>query len=175
VADAQIHRRGRKRRARDVVDEFLTATKNRDLATLAKVSIVGFPGEVQSWRIARVTAPREELFDLTEAQRKLNNARAARDAKMEQGNEVELGRIQSRVDRLRREVEQQREAARKSLETWSPIDEFEGEIDVSEVEVSVRSPNGSEQTFSLTVKRYRLIHSPDTTRPMARWVVTEIQ
>ena len=44
----------------DVVDVFLGATKEDDLATLASVSVVGFPGEIESWRVSRVAASQVE-------------------------------------------------------------------------------------------------------------------
>ena len=96
------------RSQQDVVHEFVSATKNQDLATLAKVSIVPLPYEIASWRITRTATLREKLFDLEKLQRKLSQARAARDAAVAENNEAERLRIQSRIDRLRRGLEEQR-------------------------------------------------------------------
>ena len=163
------------RSRQDVVHEFVSATKNQDLATLAKVSIVPLPFEIASWRITRAATPREEPFDLEEMQRKLSQARAARDAAVAENNEAERLRIQSRIDRLRRGLEEQREAARKSLRTWSPIDQLQGVVEVAEVEVNLHSPQGDERTFSLTMKRYSLGNPQTGTRPPAEWIVTGIE
>ncbi len=163
------------RSQQDVANEFVSATKNRDLVTLAKISIVPLPFEVASWRITRTTTPREEPFDREEIQRKLNQARAARNAALAENNEAERLRIQFRIDRLRRELEEQREAARKSLRTWSPIDALEGRVEVVEVEVNVQSKQSDERTFSLTMKKYSLENPQTGTRPPAEWIVTEIE
>ncbi len=165
------------RSQRDVAHEFVSASKNQDLATLAKVSIVPLPfepSEIASWRITGSSTPREETFDLEGIQRKLSQARAARDAALAANDEAERLRIQSRVDRLRAELEEQREAARKSLRTWSPIDELVGAVEVGEVEVSLRPPEGIERSFSLTLKRYLLAHPQTGVRPAADWIVTAI-
>jgi hypothetical protein len=150
----------------DVVDEYLTATRDRDLATLARTSVVGFPSEVSSWHVHEVTAREKEPFRLKELQDGLDQARQSRDAQL--GDEP--GEIQS----LRHEVEQEREAARKSLETWSPIDDFDGEVDVAVVLVTVESDEG-EGLYYLTLKRYNLIHREDGSEPSARWIVTAVQ
>lgn len=162
------------RSQQDVVNEFVSASKNQDLATLAKVSIVPLPFEIASWRITRTATPREEPFNLEEIQRKLSQARAARDAALAANDETERLRIQTRVDRLRAELGEQREAARKSLRTWSPIDEFEGTVEVSEVEVEIRSPRGDDGAFFLTMKRFSLENSQTGARPPAEWILTRI-
>ena len=159
----------------DSVEVFLTATKNRDLATLARVSVVGLPGEVLAWQVLQTTTSQVETFPVENIQRRLNAARAARDAQLKVTGAVEdVERIQFRVERLRGELEREREAARKSVATWSPIDEFDGEVDVRDVTVKVRSRDG-ERTYSLTLKRYRLVHSENGARPPSRWIVTAVQ
>ena len=163
------------RSQRDVVNEFVSASKDRDLATLAKVSMVPLPFEIASWRITRTATPREESFDLEESQRKLSQARAARDVAEADSNEAERLRLQSRIERLRRDLEEQREAARKSLHTWSSIDQLRGVVEVAEVEVNLQSPQGDESTFSLTMKRYSLGNPQSGTRPPAEWIVTEVE
>ena len=163
------------RSQRDVVNEFVSATKEKDLATLAKVSIVPLSFEIASWRITRTTMPREEPFDFQAVQQRLSQARAARDAALAVDDETERLRIQSRVDRLRVQLEKQREAARKSLRTWSSIDGLVGAVEVSEIELSLRSPEGLVQAYALTLKRYSLAHPETGSRPAADWVVTAIQ
>ena len=163
------------RSQQNVANDFVAATKNQDLATLAKVSIVPLPLEIASWRITRTATRREELFDLEKLQRKLSQARAARDAAVAENNEAERLRIQSRIDRLRRSLEEQREAARKSVRTWSPIDQLQGVVEVAEVEVNLQSPQGNERTFSLTMKRHSLGNPQTGAWPRAEWIVTGIE
>ncbi len=163
------------RSQQDVVNDFVAATKNQDLATLARVSIVPLPYEIASWRITRTATLREELFDLEKLQRKLSQARAARDAALAENNEAERLRIQSRVERFRYELEEQREAARKSVRTWSPIDQLQGVVEVAELEVNLQSPQGDERAFSLTMKRYSLGNPQTGVRPSAEWIVTGIE
>ena len=162
------------RSQQDVANEFLNATMNQDLATLAEVSIVPLPFEIASWRITGSTLPRKEPFAHKEVRRKLSQARAARDAALAANDETKRLRIQTRVDRLRAELDEQREAARKSLRTWSPIDEFEGMVEVSEVEVEIRSPRGDDGSFFLTMKRFSLENSQTGARPPAEWILTKI-
>lgn len=162
----------------DVANEFVSATKNRDLATLAEVSTVPLPfepSEIASWRIKGTSTPREEPFDLEGLQRKLSQARAARDVALAANDEAERLRIQSRVDRLRTELDAQREVARKSLRTWSSIDDFAGRIEIAEVEVSLRAPDGNERFFSLTLEKYSLAHRQSGTRSSAKWIVTRVE
>ncbi len=163
------------RSQQDVANDFVAATKNQDLATLAKVSIVPLPYEIASWRITRTTTLREELFDIEKLQRKVSQARAARGAAVAENNEAERLRIQSRVDRLRRSLEERREAARKSVRTWSPIDQLQGVVEVAEVEVNLQSPQGDERAFSLTMKRYSLGNPQTGAWSRAEWIVTGIK
>jgi hypothetical protein len=167
----------------DVVNAFLEATRDGDLATLAMVSVVGWPGErsqasdIEAWWVTQVTTSRVEPFQLEERQRRLNAARAARDARLQEtgeGEDTELQRIQSRVERLRVGVERERGEARKSVETWAPIDGFRGDIEIRQAEVIVRSPSG-DRRYALTLKRYRLSRSPNESQTASRWIVTAIE
>ena len=167
----------------DVVEAYLAATRDGDLATLAKVSVVGWPGErhqasdIEAWWVTQVTTSQVEPFQLEERQRRLNAARAARDARMKEtgeGEDAELQRIQSRVERLRVVVERERDEASKSVETWAPIDGLQGDVEIRQVEVIVRSPTG-DQRYALTLKRYRLSRSPNESQTASRWIVTAIE
>ena len=167
----------------EVADTFLGATQSGDLAALATVSVVGWPGgkdqasDIEAWWVLQVTPSQVEPFQLEEWQRRLNAARAARDARLQETTEdedAELERIQSRVDRLRGVIEREREEARKSVETWSSIDGLEGDVEVREAEVIVRSPRG-DRRYALTLKRYRLSRPPDVSRIPSRWIVTAIE
>ncbi len=167
----------------DVVNAFLGATRDGDLAALAMVSVVGWPGErpqasdIEAWWVTQVTTSQVEPFQLEERQRRLNAARAARDARLQEtgeGEDTELQRIQSRVERLRVVVERERDEAGKSVETWAPIDGLQGDVEIRQVEVIVRSPTG-DQRYALTLKRYRLSRSPNESRTPSRWIVTAIE
>lgn len=167
----------------DVVDAFLGASRDGDLATLAMVSVVGWPGakvkarDIEAWWVIQVTTSQVEPFQLEERQRRLNAARAARDARMketDEGEDTELQRIQSRVERLRVRVERERGEARKSVETWAPIDGFRGDVEIRQVEVIVRSPSG-DRRYALTLKRYRLSCSPNESQTASWWIVTAIE
>ncbi len=76
---------------------------------------------------------------------------------------------------LRREVDFHREGARKSLLTWSPVDEFDGKEEVREVLVTVKFGEGGGKAFIIIMKRFDLVHTKDGTRPEARWIIMEIQ
>jgi hypothetical protein len=167
----------------DSVNAFVEATRTGDLATLATVSVVGWPNQrvqpsdIEAWWITRITASEDEPFKLDERQQRLNAARDARDARLQEsgeGEDAELSRIQSRVERLRAEIERVREEARKSVETWAPIDESQGGVETRRVEVIVRSPSG-DYHYQLTLKRYRLARSADASPFASRWIVTAIE
>jgi len=167
----------------DVVNAFMEATRDGDLATLARVSVVGWPGDrvlasdIQAWWVTRVAASEVEPFQLEEIQVKLNAARAARDARLQatgEAEDAELERIQSRVERLRIQVEREREEARKSVETWAPIDGFQGDVETRRAEIIVRSPSG-DLPYALILKRYRLSRSSDASPSPSRWIVTAIE
>ncbi|MGH9460854.1 MAG: hypothetical protein ACRD1X_06525 [Vicinamibacteria bacterium] len=167
----------------DVVNAFVEATRTGDLATLATVSVVGWPdqrvraSDILAWWITRITASEDQAFELDERQQRLNAARDARDARLlesGEGEDAELVRIQSRVERLRAEIEREREEARKSVETWAPIDEFQGGVETRRAEVIVRSPTG-DYHYALTLKRYRLSRSAEASPFASRWIVTAIE
>ena len=167
----------------DVVNAFVEATRTGDLATLATVSVVGWPNarvpasDIQAWWITRITESEDKPFELDERQQRLNAARDARDARLQEsgeGEDAELDRIQSRVERLRAEIEREREEARKSVQTWAPIDEFQGGVETRQVEVIVRSPSG-DYHYRLALKRYRLARSADASPFASRWIVTAIE
>lgn len=169
----------------ETVNAFLQATQAGDLGVLAKVSVVGWPGQpavrveasdIEAWWITEVETSQVEPFQLDEWQERLNAARARRDEELrEKGGDAELARIQSRVDRLRLRVEREREQARKSVKTWTPIDGLQGDVEVRRVELVVRSPSGDHHC-ALTLKRYRLSNSSEQ-RPAipSRWIVTAIE
>lgn len=167
----------------DVANAFVEATQTGDLAALATVSVVGWPtgrvppSEIQAWWITRITPSEDQPFQLEEHQQRLNGAREARDARLlvsSTSEDPELDRIQSRVERLREQIEREREEARKSVETWAPIDEFQGGVETRQVEVVVRSPSG-DYHYNLTLKRYQLARSTDASPFNSRWIVTAIQ
>lgn len=167
----------------DTVHAFLEATRDADLATLARVSTVGWPGEqvqpsdMLAWWVNRVSDSERSPFELEERQQRLTNARERRDARLrETGDEedAELQRIQSRVERLRDELEREREEARKSVETWTAVDGFQGDVETCQVDVIVRSPSG-DYYYDLTLKRYALSREPGSGPVPSRWIVTVIE
>jgi hypothetical protein len=167
----------------DVANAFVEATRTGDLATLATVSVVGWPNErvrasdIRAFWVTRVIASENEPFELDEHQQRLNAARDARDARLQEfgeGEDAELERIQSRVERLRVQIEREREEARKSVETWAPIDGLQGAVETTQVDVIVRSPSG-DYRYTVTLKRYRLASSPDASPIASRWIVTAIE
>jgi hypothetical protein len=167
----------------DVANAFVEATRTGDLATLATVSVVGWPNErvrasdIRAWWVTRVIASEDEPFQLDEHQQRLNAARDARDAKVQESGEsedAELERIQSRVERLRVQIEREREEARKSVETWAPVDEFQGVVETRQAEVIVRSRSG-DYRYTLTLKRYRLARAAAASPVASRWIVTAIE
>ena len=167
----------------DVVNAYMEATQTGDLATLATVSMVGWPGdrvkasEIEAWWVNRLMPGEDEPFQLAEHQRRLNAAREARDAREREttaGADAELDRIQARVERLRAQVELEREEARKSVETWSTVDDFSGVVEATEAEVIIRAPSG-DYHYALRLKRYRLAPATDAPPSASHWIVTAIE
>jgi hypothetical protein len=81
----------------------------------------------------------------------------------------------SRLDSVRQKVELERKGARKSMNTWTPVDEFDGNVTVRDVLVSVDAGDGETIDYLLTLKKYTLEHKKEKKRPEARWILTEIQ
>ncbi len=197
-----------------LVSRFFTATQEKDLATLAETSVVGFPGAVHSWNVEGLAEESQEALLINSLQKELDRARRARVLhhralrrfRREHKNTLAQFRSQmkdqpdftapaedeelfstwqemekadrgskSRLDSLRQKVELEREGARKSLNTWTPIDEFDGNVTVRDLWVSVDKGDGEMLDYLLTLKKYTLEHKKEKTRPEARWILIEIQ
>jgi hypothetical protein len=81
----------------------------------------------------------------------------------------------SNLDSARSAVELEREGARKSLNTWTPIDEFDGNVLVRDVLVWVDPGAGQPIAYVFTLKQYTLEHQEDHTRPDAAWILMGVQ
>jgi len=70
-----------------VINKFFMATKSKDNATLTGMTRLGFPeeeGEVTAWKVTQVGAERREPFKLQELAQNVQEARQARDRKIEE-------------------------------------------------------------------------------------------
>jgi hypothetical protein len=197
-----------------LINRFLEASREKDLATLSETSMVSFPGAIQSWRIEGTIEERQEAFLLNDLQKQLDKARrirvghhqALRQFRREhkgalddlrsklsedpnfaaKGEDPELfstwqemenadREAKSKLDSARNAVELEREGARKSLNTWTPIDEFDGDVLVRDVLVSVDPGAGQPIAYVFTLKQYTLEHQEDHTRPEAGWILMGIR
>jgi hypothetical protein len=81
-----------------VVDGFLKATKEGDLAVLADTSMVPFPLEPQAWKVLRVSESRRGLFLVSELSKAFQKSREERNRidgevrRFREANEEELVR-----------------------------------------------------------------------------------
>ncbi len=70
-----------------VIDKFFIATKSKDNASLTGMTRLGFPeeeGEVSAWKVTQVGAERRERFKLQELAQNVEDAKKARDKKIEE-------------------------------------------------------------------------------------------
>ncbi|MFQ5790431.1 MAG: hypothetical protein ACE5JI_08155, partial [Acidobacteriota bacterium] len=91
--------------------------------------------------------------------------------------EYRKGRLEkkNRLMALRAKLALDREAARKSLGTWSPIDQFDGDEYLKEVLVCVETREGKKKSFRFTLKKHDLTRRSDGGRPQAHWIIVDIR
>jgi hypothetical protein len=90
-----------------VLNKFFAATRAHDNATVAAVSLIALPDdlEVQSWEVVEVRAATNEPFRLPELSRTVEEAKTARDDQFEEfsrfrlANYDDLMKIEERLDR----------------------------------------------------------------------------
>jgi hypothetical protein len=87
----------------ELVERFLTASQRGDNETVALLSMVSFPAEVESWNVLELTRARREPYRVPELRGKVAAAEHERDAQLEafgefrQHNYETLRRINERL------------------------------------------------------------------------------
>ena len=93
-----------------VINKFFMATKSKDNATLTGMTRLGFPeeeGEVTAWKVTQVGAERREPFKLQELAQNVQEAKQARDKKIEEFTAFRDQKIDDMVtieDRLKKDA-----------------------------------------------------------------------
>ncbi len=70
---------------KQILSRFFTACGSGDNATVASVSLVGFPTKCESWEVVRVDEETTEPFRMPDLRRKLAEAKQERDIQYEKG------------------------------------------------------------------------------------------
>ena len=74
-----------------------------------------------------------------------------------------------------RAVEAETKLAAKSIMTDRAVDNLEGEVAVTEMLVMIRSTEGEEKPYNVTLQKYELAPNADARAEPSRWIIVGIE